>query len=94
MEFGLKGLRHAITMDLSNNDISVIPLNVSFLIYLNELDLSKNKISHIPVEICDLLCMKEDGLDLNGNPVTNLPQACYTAGTARGFFLLFNVFRN
>jgi hypothetical protein len=48
INFGLKGLRHLITLDVANNALKELPAEVSHLVYLNELNISHNQITILP----------------------------------------------
>eukprot|EP01127_Copromyxa_protea_P023514 TRINITY_DN882_c0_g1_i1.p1 TRINITY_DN882_c0_g1~~TRINITY_DN882_c0_g1_i1.p1 ORF type:complete len:1382 (-),score=285.85 TRINITY_DN882_c0_g1_i1:107-4252(-) len=80
-DFGLKGLRHLVTFDVSFNAITEIPMTITHLQYLQELKLSSNKISIVPKELCDLLTLPDHGLKLGGNPITNIPEEIIANGS-------------
>lgn len=63
-------------MDASYNLIKELPPEIQYLVYLNEFNISNNLITTIPEEICDLLSLleNEQGLDLTGLHVTNIPE--------------------
>jgi Leucine-rich repeat (LRR) protein len=54
-------------LDLSQNNIAVIPAEIGDLLELQELDLSSNKITNIPIELGNLSKLQK--LDLNRNRI-------------------------
>ncbi|OVA00664.1 Leucine-rich repeat [Macleaya cordata] len=60
-----------ITLDLSENRITVLPTKIGGLSSLTRLDLHSNRIAELPESIGDLFCLVF--LDLRGNQLTSLP---------------------
>jgi len=58
-------------LDLSRNQLSELPTEITQLANLNTLDLSENQLSELPTEITQLANLNT--LDLSGNQLSELP---------------------
>jgi len=68
----LKGLTHLQRLNLSNNQLTQIPLEeLAQLTNLQRLDLHKNHLTHIPPELAQLTNLQH--LDLHTNQLTHIP---------------------
>uniref|UniRef100_A0AAR5Q0B5 RING-type domain-containing protein n=1 Tax=Dendroctonus ponderosae TaxID=77166 RepID=A0AAR5Q0B5_DENPD len=68
----LNSLGHLIILDISNNDISTLPSEISALKSLEELYANSNKLNGLPDSICSLENLKS--LSLSENKLRNLPE--------------------
>lgn len=67
----IAAIKKATSLDLSNNQLTVLPPSFSSLTHLMELDLSKNMLRELPESFGSLTNLKR--LDLYGNQLTHLP---------------------
>lgn len=77
-DFGKDVLPSLLVMDLSHNEIAVIPSSVANLVYLSEMNLTHNKLTSIPPEVCDMLSLRT--LDLDENEISDPPQRVWSKG--------------
>lgn len=67
----LMRLRNLTHINISCNEIEIIPIDINSLESLNYLDVSDNRISEIPSSLLDLVQLKY--LDLSGNFIDVIP---------------------
>ena len=66
-----KGVDNIKGLNISNNNLKILPVEISYLTNLTSLDLSDNMIQELPDFISDL--GKMEFLNLNGNNISELP---------------------
>ncbi|KAE8750982.1 hypothetical protein FOCC_FOCC002410 [Frankliniella occidentalis] len=67
----IASIKKATVLDLSDNQLTLLPPTFSSLTHLVELDLSKNMLQELPESFGNLINLKR--LDLYGNKLTHLP---------------------
>lgn len=60
-------LAHLTVLDLSKNQITVLPAEIGMLINLRHLDLYNNRLDHLPIEVGKLRKLRY--LDVKNNPL-------------------------
>jgi len=71
-------LKNLVTLDLSYNLITSIPLEITQITTLEKLILTENRISELPPELGRLYRLKE--MNVDGNPIHTPPQAILQGG--------------
>jgi len=75
-------------LDLENNQLTDLPVTISFLPKLKFLYLIKNQLQTVPLAVTRILNLED--LDLEGNNITSLPEELYNMQTLKNLVLNSN----